>query len=121
VLSLGKILSFKERGTILKNSYLYSALVAAITITAAHSEADPKKDDQEKCYGVAKAGENECNGYLVQVDEQGKITADKQSCPGWTLKDKDPYAWMYVPKGQCEKMGGKFTPAPLPKGAIVSD
>ena len=105
----------------MKNSHLYAALVAAIGIATVHAGPDPKKDDQEKCYGVAKAGENECNGYLVQTDKDGKITADKQSCPGWTLKDKDPYAWKYVPKGQCTKMGGKFAPPPLPKGAIVSD
>jgi uncharacterized membrane protein len=120
MLSLGELLFFIKRGTVLKNPYVYSALVTAISIATAHADSPSQKDDQEKCYGVAKAGDNECEGYLVETDDHGKITYQKQSCPGWTLKDNDPYAWKYVPKGKCEKMGGKLKPAPLPRGAVTA-
>jgi len=30
------------------------------------------------------------------------------SCAGQASKDNDPADWKYVPKGQCEKMGGKM-------------
>ena len=57
--------------------------------------AKPKDDQQEKCYGVAKGGQNDCG------------TA-KHACAGQGAKaDNDPSEWKYVAKGSCEKMGGK--------------
>lgn len=90
----------------MKNSYLYSALVAAVSISVAHAESAPPENNREKCYGVAKAGDNDCHG----TSRDG----EKQSCPGWSEKDNDPYAWSYVLKGKCLQMGGKFNPPPLP-------
>ena len=49
---------------------------------------------KEKCLGIAEAGKNDCG------------TA-KHSCAGQAKVDKAPDDWKYVPKGQCEKMGGK--------------
>jgi uncharacterized membrane protein len=58
----------------------------------------PQKSGTEKCYGVAKAGQNDCG------------TA-KHACAGQGAKvDKDPTEWKYVPTGTCEKMGGTPTP-----------
>lgn len=88
----------------MKNSYLYSALVTAVSISIAQADNSPSESDREKCYGVAKAGDNDCAAYA----EDG----EKMSCPGWTTKDNDPYAWSYVPKGTCKKMGGSMTPPP---------
>jgi uncharacterized membrane protein len=48
---------------------------------------------KEKCYGVAKAGQNDC-------------AANGHSCAGQSKVDNDPTEWKYVPKGECEKMGG---------------
>jgi uncharacterized membrane protein len=54
---------------------------------------------QEKCYGIAKGGQNDCG------------TA-KHACAGLGAKtDKDPSEWKYVAKGSCESVGGK-TAAP---------
>ena len=56
------------------------------------------KAGQEKCYGVAKAGQNDCG------------TA-KHACAGEGAKtDNDPTEWKYVAKGTCETMGGKRRP-----------
>jgi len=65
------------------------SLLALGSVTA--SAADEAK---EKCAGVAPAGENDC------------ATAD-HSCAGQAKNDKDSKEWKYVPKGECEKMGGK--------------
>jgi uncharacterized membrane protein len=54
------------------------------------------KAGSEVCYGIAKAGQNDCG------------TA-KHGCAGQAKTDKDPSDWKYVPKGTCEKMGGKTT------------
>jgi uncharacterized membrane protein len=50
---------------------------------------------QEKCFGVAEAGKNSCHN-------------DKHACAGQAKTDKAPDEWKYVPKGECEKMGGKL-------------
>jgi len=68
------------------------ALGVAAAVTASPAE---KPADSEKCCGVATAGKNDCG------------TA-KHACAGLGAKvDKDPNEWKYVPKGSCEKMGGK--------------
>ena len=50
--------------------------------------------DTEKCYGVAKAGKNDCKA--------GPGT----SCAGSSTVDAQGNAWMLVLKGSCEKIVG---------------
>jgi uncharacterized membrane protein len=54
--------------------------------------------DMEKCYGVVKAGKNDCQ------------TANS-SCAGTSTKDGQKDAWLFVPKGTCEKLVGGSTKA----------
>lgn len=80
------------------NKYLLSAamagVIAAGMTTAAFAEA---KIDKEKCYGVAKAGKNDC------------ASADgSHSCAGQAKVDNQSNEWKYVAKGECEGMGGKL-------------
>ena len=71
-----------------------SALAAALVLPAATSQA---QGNMEKCYGIAKAGKNDCQ------------TA-KSSCAGTSKTDAQADAWISVPKGACEKIiGGKLT------------
>ena len=66
-----------------------SALAAALVLPAAtHAQGN-----MEKCYGVAKAGKNDCQ------------TATS-SCAGTSKKDAQADAWLSVPKGTCEKITG---------------
>lgn len=90
----------------MKKSYLYSALMSAVSISVANAESAPPENNRERCYGVAKAGENDCNGY--------DSTGEMHSCPSWSTKDNDPYAWSYVIKGKCLPMGGRLRPPPPP-------
>jgi uncharacterized membrane protein len=53
--------------------------------------------DNEKCAGIVKAGKNDCG-------------TSKGSCAGTVKTDRDAEAWVYVPKGTCDKIaGGKVT------------
>jgi uncharacterized membrane protein len=71
-------------------------LVASAT---AQPVAQPK--DTEKCYGVAKAGQNDCGNA-------------KHACAGQGAKvDKDPTEFKYVAQGTCDKMGGTPQPAKM--------
>ena len=47
----------------------------------------------EKCYGVAKAGKNDCQ------------TASS-SCGGTSRKDAQADAWISLPKDTCDKING---------------
>ena len=69
------------------------ALGLAGSISEAPVAPDATKD---KCYGISKAGQNDC-------------AAGKHSCAGQTKADNDPMDWKYVAKGTCEKVGGKMT------------
>jgi uncharacterized membrane protein len=51
----------------------------------------------EKCYGIAKAGLNDCG------------TATNSGCAGSSKVDSDKSAWIYVPKGTCNKIVGGST------------
>jgi uncharacterized membrane protein len=78
--------------------------VCAMSATTAFA-ADGKmaKADKEKCFGVAKAGQNDCatpNG--------------SHSCAGQSKADKDANEWKYVAKGTCEKAGGMLKTAAAP-------
>ena len=70
-------------------------LALGITATAGSAFAS----DDEKCYGVAKAGKNACNS-----------NASKHSCAGHSKIDNDPSDYIPLPKGSCEKIGGKLEP-----------
>jgi len=74
--------------------------VLALGVMAASDMAVAAKGGKEKCYGVVKAGMNDCG------------SADKShSCAGQATKDADPNEWVYVPEGLCEKLaGGTTTP-----------
>lgn len=69
-----------------------SALAAALVLPATVQA----QGNIEKCYGVAKAGKNDCQ------------TATS-SCAGTSKKDAQADAWISVPKGTCDKIvGGKL-------------
>ena len=69
-------------------------LAAAVSGTPTAPVApDASKD---KCFGIAKAGQNDC-------------AAGKHACAGQSTVDKDPASWKYVARGTCEKIGGKTT------------
>ncbi len=81
-----------------------SAISAAITLgiavgassaLASGSASKEAAKEMEKCYGVVKAGMNDCG-------------TPTHSCASHATKDADPGEWIYVPKGMCDKIvGGK--------------
>jgi uncharacterized membrane protein len=65
------------------------ALIAAIAVAGSVSA----QEKTEKCYGIAKAGKNDCQ------------TATS-SCAGTSKKDGQVDAWLSVPAGACAKIVG---------------
>lgn len=73
-----------------------AASVGSATAAAAASASAEK----EKCFGIAKAGQNDC-----------AAANGAHSCAGQSKTDNGAAEWKYVAKGTCEKAGGK-TSAP---------
>lgn len=70
------------------------ALGFAAASGAAHAEG------KEKCFGIAKAGQNACNSNPAM-----------HFCAGHSKVDNDPNDFLAVPEGTCLKIGGKLEPA----------
>ncbi len=78
-----------------KRHALIAAALATVCAAAAATEAPPA--EQEKCFGVAKAGQNDC------------AAADgAHGCSGQSKTDKGVSDWKHVAKGTCKKAGGKL-------------
>lgn len=65
-------------------------VLAAVSTNAADSKESP---EMEKCYGIVKIGLNDC----------ATATA---SCAGSSTKDNQKDAFLFMPKGLCEKIVG---------------
>lgn len=74
------------------------ALTASGLLASTNSVAADKKVEMEKCFGVAKAGRNDC------------ATASS-SCAGTSTEDGQKDAYIALPKGTCSKIaGGTLSP-----------
>jgi uncharacterized membrane protein len=79
--------------------------VLALSTAAFISTASAADDSKEQCAGIIKAGKNDC------------ATATN-ACHGHVESDSNPNAWIYVPKGTCERLvGGRVVQVtdPTPK------
>jgi len=84
------------------NKIVKSAMTSLIALTTATSLVNPAhsaaREKMEKCYSIVKTAMNDCQ------------TAT-QSCAGSATKDKQPDAFIFLPKGTCNKIvGGNLTP-----------
>ncbi len=75
-----------------------TAVASLIALGSVAAMAADKPAEQEKCFGVSKAGKNDCASV-------------KHSCAGQSKADNDQTDFKYVAKGSCEKMGGKIAMA----------
>ncbi len=82
-----------KKTNVLLGSTMAVALSMALQASAQGGPAPVPKFDHEKCYGIAKAGKNDCQ------------TANS-SCAGTSRRNAQGDAWVYLPKGSCEKVVG---------------
>jgi uncharacterized membrane protein len=74
-----------------------TSLIAFGALSSSAQAAD-EKAATEKCYGIAKAGKNDC-------------AANAHSCAGQSTKDANGKEWVKVPMGTCERIvGGSTSP-----------
>lgn len=68
-------------------------LFFSMAVTTVVNADDTSTQKTEKCYGVVKAGMNDC----------ATATA---SCAGSATKDNQPDAFIFTPTGLCQKLVG---------------
>ena len=85
----------------MKTTTLISTALASMIAFGALTSTVQAADDKsatEKCYGVAKAGKNDC-------------AANGHACAGQSKKDADGKEWIKVPAGTCDRIvGGSTSP-----------
>ena len=79
------------------HSILSAALgsLLVLGLTSGNASAADKKMGMEKCFGIAKAGMNDCSS-----------NKSAHSCAGQATKSNDPMDFVAVPKGTCDKIAG---------------
>lgn len=72
---------------------------AGLSTAALHAQDIPKSTvGKEKCYGVAKAGENGCQSL-----------SGAHTCGGCSKVDYSGENWKWVPTGTCRDIGGQLS------------
>jgi uncharacterized membrane protein len=88
-------LSTTESSTMNTSKVLLSLAVSSLLGTglASVSTSAVAADDMEQCAGVVKAGKNDC-------------ATSTNACHGHVEADSSPEAWIYLPKGTCDRIVG---------------
>ena len=76
---------------------IVSSTLAGLIALASAGNAMADEKGKEKCFGVAKAGQNDCAN-----------ATGTHSCAGQASTDNAPAEWKYVAKGTCDQLGGKL-------------
>lgn len=88
-----------------KDKRLYASLTTAffaVVLMTLATNARADGQNLEKCFGVVKAGQNDCDTNL------GSCTP--------SVIDASPTDWVYLPPGVCSKLVGGTTTAPATSG-----
>ncbi len=78
-----------------QRQFLAAAAGSLMSLALLSTPALAQNNGKEKCYGIAKAGQNDCANL-----------AGTHSCAGQAKMDMDKGDWKYVPAGTCKQMGG---------------
>lgn len=71
------------------------AATAAAVMSLSMMAVPAAAQEKERCFGIAKAGQNDC----------ASVTG-AHSCAGQSKVDMDKMEWKYVAKGTCKSMKG---------------
>jgi uncharacterized membrane protein len=100
--------SLAPRGSLFSNTFstihrrftmnqrlIVSSALASVLAMGLIGQASAQDKGKEKCYGIAKAGQNDCAN-----------ASGTHSCAGQSKNDMGADEWKYVAKGTCKDMKG---------------
>jgi len=79
----------------MNHSLIVSSALASVLALGLAGNAAAQDKSKEKCYGIAKAGQNDCMNL-----------SGSHSCAGQAKMDNDAGEFKLVPKGTCADMKG---------------
>jgi uncharacterized membrane protein len=96
-----------KKGIVMNNRQIISAAIGSLLVLGLSTPAfAADKMNMEKCFGIAKAGKNDCSS-----------NKSAHSCAGQATKNNDPMDFVAVPKGTCDKIaGGHLMDSSMMKG-----
>jgi len=74
---------------------ILSAAIGGLLVIGMVGNASAADMKMEKCFGIAKAGKNDCSSNKAA-----------HACAGQATKNNDPMDFVAVPKGTCDKIAG---------------
>lgn len=74
---------------------IVSSALASVLALGLVGQVAAQDKPKEKCFGIAKAGQNDCANL-----------SGSHSCAGQSKADMAADEWKYVPKGTCKDMKG---------------
>ena len=78
-----------------QRTMITTAAASLMSLAMLTSPAMAQDAAKEKCFGIAKAGQNDCANL-----------SGSHSCAGQAKVDNDKGEWKYVAAGTCKTMGG---------------
>ena len=75
--------------------FIVSSALASAMALGLVGQAAAQDKGKEKCYGIAKAGQNDCANL-----------SGSHSCAGQSKADMSPDEWKHVAKGTCNHIKG---------------
>jgi len=78
-----------------QRAMIAAAATSLMSLALLSTPAMAQSSGKEKCYGIAKAGQNDCANL-----------AGTHSCAGQSKVDNDKGEWKYVAAGTCKQVGG---------------
>ena len=78
-----------------QRAMIAAAATSLMSLALVSTPAMAQSSGKEKCYGIAKAGQNDCASL-----------SGTHSCAGQSKVDMDKTSWKYVAAGTCKQMGG---------------
>jgi uncharacterized membrane protein len=78
-----------------QRTVITAAATSLMSLALLSSPALAQNAAKEKCFGIAKAGQNDCANL-----------AGTHSCAGQAKVDNDKGEWKYVAAGTCKSMNG---------------
>ncbi|BCK88736.1 hypothetical protein MIZ01_2542 [Sideroxyarcus emersonii] len=77
---------------------ILSAAIGSLLVVGLAGNAAAADMKMEKCFGIAKAGKNDCSS-----------NKSAHACAGQATRNNDPLDFVAVPKGTCDKIANGTT------------
>jgi len=103
--TLSTPVNFKKEIIMSNTHNILSAAIGSLLVMGLAGNVMAADMQTEKCFGIAKAGKNDCAS-----------NKSAHACAGQATVNGDPHDYVALPKGTCDKIANGST---MPSGAMM--